>query len=69
MAARIIVRREVLDVIGQAYPMLKAECRRQFQDEWERWRAMARTHGLGAALAVPSLVGANQGLPMDCVED
>jgi len=62
MAARSIVRREVLDVIGQAYPILKAECRREFRDVWERWRVMVDTHSSNATLAVPSLVGIDQSL-------
>ena len=37
MAARIIVRMELFSVIGQAYPLLKEECCRQFRDEWNRW--------------------------------
>jgi hypothetical protein len=49
MAARIIVRLELFAVIGQAYPLLKEECRRQFRDEWNRWRAMAPAYGSGAA--------------------
>ena len=49
MAARIIVRMELFSVIGQAYPLLKDECCRQFRDEWNRWRAMAPTYGSGAA--------------------
>jgi hypothetical protein len=60
MAARIIVRREVLDVIGQAYPMLKAECRQQFRDEWNRWHGMERPRGSIAASMALSLVGIDQ---------
>ena len=40
MAARIIVRMEIFSVIGQAYPLLKEECRQQFRDEWNRWCGM-----------------------------
>lgn len=60
MAARIIVRREVLDVIGQAYPMLKAECRRQFLDEWNRWHGVERPRGSIAPSMALSLVGIDQ---------
>ncbi len=49
MAARIIVRMELFSVIGQAYPLLKDECCRQFRDEWNRWRAMAPAYDSGAA--------------------
>ena len=49
MAARIIVRMELFAVIEQAYPLLKEECRRQFGDEWNRWRGMAPAYGSGAA--------------------
>ena len=49
MAARIIVRLELFSVIGQAYPVLKEECCRQFRDEWNRWRAMAPEYDSGAA--------------------
>ena len=42
MAARIIVRLELFSVIGQAYPVLKEECCRQFRDEWNRWCGMVR---------------------------
>ncbi len=45
MAARIIVRPELFSVIGQAYPVLKDECRRQFRDEWNRWCGMVRPRG------------------------
>jgi hypothetical protein len=45
MAARIIVRLELFSVIGQAYPLLKDECCRQFRDEWDRWREMVRPRG------------------------
>ena len=44
-AARIIVRLELFSVIGQAYPVLKDECRRQFRDEWNRWCGMVRPRG------------------------
>ena len=47
-AARIIVRRELLAVIEQAYPALKNECRQLFRDEWNRWRALNRTRGARA---------------------
>ena len=57
MAARIIVRLELFSVIGQAYPVLKEECRRQFRDEWNRWRAMAPAYDLGAAGAARFLGG------------
>jgi hypothetical protein len=60
MAARIIVRRELLDVIGQAYPMLNAECRQQFRDEWNRWHGMERPRGSRAPSIAPSLVGIDQ---------
>jgi hypothetical protein len=45
MAARIIVRMELFSVIGQAYPLLKEECRRQFRDEWNRCCGMVRPRG------------------------
>ena len=57
MAARIIVRLELFSVIGQAYPVLKEECCRQFRDEWNRWRAMVPAYGSGAAGAARFLGG------------
>ena len=66
MAARIIVRMELFDVIGRAYPVLKDECRRQFRDEWDRWRVMVRTRGSGAALAALSRVGIDEGHEDGC---
>jgi hypothetical protein len=57
MAARIIVRLELFSVIGQAYPVLKEECCRQFRDEWNRWRARAPAYDSGAAGAARFLGG------------
>ena len=57
MAARIIVRMELFSVIGQAYPLLKEECRRQFRDEWNRWCGMAPAYDSGAAGAARFLGG------------
>ena len=57
MAARIIVRLELFSVIGQAYPVLKEDCCRQFRDEWNRWRARAPAYDSGAAGAARFLGG------------
>ncbi|HVB98122.1 MAG TPA: hypothetical protein VNJ12_02165 [Candidatus Dormibacteraeota bacterium] len=64
MAARIIVRMELFSVIGRGYPALKDECRRQFRDEWERWRL----RGSGAALSTPP-VGVGLGSHMETAID
>jgi hypothetical protein len=51
MAARMIVRLEIIAVIKQVYPELKEECRRLLRREWNRWGVMAPAHGLGVVVA------------------
>jgi hypothetical protein len=48
-AARIIVRFEVCDVIGQQYPEIAAECRRQFREAWDAWADARRQAAVRSA--------------------